>query len=511
MHLTQASRATVLPRPAPRVSRSADGRAAYLAQAEMLASGYSELRARPRLSPPFPSTAFGAGLGGGDGTSLAWDAKSRFSRVSVEQAAEHYRRSAAASAGVEPRTPEKMPEAAAEAAPVSDVVTPPKGLWPGQERQRATLPSRLVADDKGSENVGVPTAVASPQGHAVHIDVEAFDVMKDLPSRPHLGSQPTQGRKSPKAARQQRFQSQPQWQGHQQAAALLRQQIQQRQQQALKASPPLQWKQLPAGDKENCAASFAGEFLEDFSITAPWYGAAAAARSLEKLPHQMRQALLFLRSLPMFPQTSLEGSRPFLLPLRPDEKPKPTLVLDLDETLVHCSRGARSPMADIVRTPDLVVEFDDGAGTGRVFFRPYVNLFLQVAAVNFELVVFTASQQSYADQVINALDPTGTFISGRLYRQHCTEYRGAYFKELGLLGRPLSKTVLVDNSPISVACNQDLGILIRSWYGDLQDQELLSLLSLMEDMRMRAPKEHGGNFDRYLESRYGLREFFQAL
>ncbi|CAE8634800.1 unnamed protein product [Polarella glacialis] len=143
---------------------------------------------------------------------------------------------------------------------------------------------------------------------------------------------------------------------------------------------------------------------------------------------------------------------------------------------------------------------------GRVFFRPYVSLFLEVASKGFELVVFTASQQSYADQVIDALDPTGAFISHRLYRQHCTELRGAFFKELGLLGRPLPKCLLVDNSPISVACNANHGVLIRSWYGERQDQELLFLLELLKDMQ-----GFGGDFDRYLVQRYGVQEFFQAL
>ena len=60
----------------------------------------------------------------------------------------------------------------------------------------------------------------------------------------------------------------------------------------------------------------------------------------------------------------------------------------------------------------------------------------EVVAKTFDVVVFTASQQSYADQVLDVLDPR-KLIAYRLYREHCTEFCGAYFKELGLLGRPL--------------------------------------------------------------------------
>lgn len=244
----------------------------------------------------------------------------------------------------------------------------------------------------------------------------------------------------------------------------------------------------------------------DFTVVSPRLGAAAARRSAEELPVPLRQQLHFIRCLPALPRSELgEGTRPFLPPQAPEAAPKPTLVLDLDETLVHCRRGPRTGGSLV--PPDLVVRFDDPSATvGGVLFRPFVRFFLDAAAKAFELVVFTASQQVYADKVIDALDPTGAHITHRLYRQHCTELRGAFFKELSLLGRPLRHCILVDNSPISVACNPDQCVLIRSWYGDQGDQELVELLSVLQEIR-----GCGGGVDSYLSGRYGLQEFFRAL
>jgi Dullard-like phosphatase family protein len=135
-----------------------------------------------------------------------------------------------------------------------------------------------------------------------------------------------------------------------------------------------------------------------------------------------------------------------------------------------------------------------------------VRRFLEAASRRFEVVIFTASQQSYADKVIDALDPSGLLVAHRLYRGHCTEHRGAFFKDLGHLGRPLARCVLVDNSPISVACNPDNGILIRSWFGDPGDQELADLLNTLEVYRAS-----GRAADRFFACRYGLRGFFGAL
>ncbi|CAE7861333.1 Ctdspl2 [Symbiodinium sp. KB8] len=264
---------------------------------------------------------------------------------------------------------------------------------------------------------------------------------------------------------------------------------------------PDQWRQHQAPLKEEtrqCAAPMGRqskaatcdqveETLRDVRVLSS--GGDTTGWAWQELPEQVRNALRFLRTLPALPHSL--GTRPFLPATWPLEA-KPTLVLDLDETLVHCCRGS-SPV-DIIRPPDLQVEFDDVVGSGRVYYRPFAQIFLEVISRTFEVVIFTASQQSYADQVIDALDPNRAFVAHRLYRQHCTEFHGAYFKELGLLGRSLSKCVLIDNSPVSVACNAENSVLIRSWYGDLADQELLALREVLEDMRHSSTR--GIGFDR---------------
>lgn len=48
------------------------------------------------------------------------------------------------------------------------------------------------------------------------------------------------------------------------------------------------------------------------------------------------------------------------------------------------------------------------------------------------------------------LDPTGDLIRFRLYRQHCMETDdGIYIKDLRVLGCPLDRVLIVDNSVCS--------------------------------------------------------------
>lgn len=67
----------------------------------------------------------------------------------------------------------------------------------------------------------------------------------------------------------------------------------------------------------------------------------------------------------------------------------------------------------------------------------------------YNLIVFTASVQEYADPVIDWLERERKYFSGRYYRQHCTFRNGAYIKDLSQVEPDLSKVMILDNSPMS--------------------------------------------------------------
>jgi CTD small phosphatase-like protein 2 len=62
----------------------------------------------------------------------------------------------------------------------------------------------------------------------------------------------------------------------------------------------------------------------------------------------------------------------------------------------------------------------------------------------YELVIFTAAMQDYADWVLDNLD-TNRIINYRLYRQHAVRNGAVFIKDMSKLGRDLSKVIIVDN------------------------------------------------------------------
>nr|CAB3477696.1 unnamed protein product [Digitaria exilis] len=109
-------------------------------------------------------------------------------------------------------------------------------------------------------------------------------------------------------------------------------------------------------------------------------------------------------------------------------------------------------------------------------------MFLEKVAQMFELVIFTASQRIYAEQLIDRLDPDGKYISRRIYRDSCLFSDGCYTKDLTILGVDLAKVAIVDNTPQVFQLQVDNGIPIKSWFDDPSDQELIELLPFLESL-----------------------------
>ncbi|XP_058093210.1 uncharacterized protein LOC131239499 [Magnolia sinica] len=185
---------------------------------------------------------------------------------------------------------------------------------------------------------------------------------------------------------------------------------------------------------------------------------------------------LFIGNLPEL-SAVVPTFRPMLLPKQTRSCPPTTLVLDLDETLVH-STLEHCEDADFT----FPVNFNFKEHTVYVRCRPHLKDFMERAASLFEIIIFTASQSIYAEQLLNVLDPKRRIFRHRVYRESCVFVEGNYLKDLSVLGRDLARVIIIDNSPQAFGFQVDNGIPIESWFDDRSDQALLSLLPFLETL-----------------------------
>ena len=170
----------------------------------------------------------------------------------------------------------------------------------------------------------------------------------------------------------------------------------------------------------------------------------------------------------------LNNKEELLLPPKEKEfENKKTLILDLDETLVHSS-FTPFEKNDIV----LQVDFEGVIYKIYVLVRPFAKEFLNNVSKYFEVVIFTASIPKYASPLLNILD-TEKNIKHRLYREDCTYINGLFIKDLKRLNRPLKDLIIVDNSPLAYAFNAENGLPIKTWYDNRNDTELNKILPLL--------------------------------
>lgn len=138
-----------------------------------------------------------------------------------------------------------------------------------------------------------------------------------------------------------------------------------------------------------------------------------------------------------------------------------TLILDLDETLIHSmAKGGRMSSGHMVEvklnapigltsSPNTPIIGPQHPILYYVHKRPHCDEFLRKVCQWYKLVVFTASVQEYADPVVDWLEQERKFFQGRYYRQHCTFRNGAYIKDLSSIEPDLSRVAILDNSPMS--------------------------------------------------------------
>ena len=112
--------------------------------------------------------------------------------------------------------------------------------------------------------------------------------------------------------------------------------------------------------------------------------------------------------------------------------------------------------------------------------RPGLTEFLEEMKKNYELIIFTSATNEYADPLLSAIEKDKKFFDYKLYRQHTLIYNNEIVKDISKIGRPLDKTIIVDNLVQNFRLQKENGIMIKAFWGeDVCDNALFELKEIL--------------------------------
>ena len=192
-----------------------------------------------------------------------------------------------------------------------------------------------------------------------------------------------------------------------------------------------------------------------------------------------------------------------------EESFKKIVLFDLDETLTHCIgeiKGDNNKKYKHIVNVTLPSKKKTKIG---INIRPHWKETMELIKEHYHIIIYTASHQSYADAVLNYMDPKKIYTKYRLYRNNCVHAnvggRKFYIKDLDIFDKyyDLKNIVIIDNSVLSFAYHLNNGIPIVPYYDLEEDQELnilgYYLLSIYHYDDLREANKIHIRIDYYLE------------
>lgn len=148
--------------------------------------------------------------------------------------------------------------------------------------------------------------------------------------------------------------------------------------------------------------------------------------------------------------------------IKTPNKKRYSLILDLNETLINLKYSHNSK--------------------GLIRVRPYLYQFLDEVSVNYELILFTGSNQNFVFPIIEVLEKKKKYFDFVFYRQYLVRCGDCYLKDLSKIGRPLDSTIIIDNNPQNFKLHKENGICIKSFWGDNgRDTALFDLIKILNN------------------------------
>ena len=160
---------------------------------------------------------------------------------------------------------------------------------------------------------------------------------------------------------------------------------------------------------------------------------------------------------------------------------KKTLVLDLDETLIHCKTVY---FENVTAT----AKFQAGNREMTLFVskRPNLEEFMSRMAQCYNLVLYTSGLKEYAHTILKLMK-IEYYFSAVFHRGHCQKNdENKFEKDLGIIGINPKSVILLDDSTVHIKNQPSNILLIKGFRGEKDDAELLKIADFLEQLLIKS-------------------------
>ena len=142
---------------------------------------------------------------------------------------------------------------------------------------------------------------------------------------------------------------------------------------------------------------------------------------------------------------------------------KYTLILDLDKTLCYYNNK-----------------------TNEIILRNGIFSFLSSLKPFYEIISFSLESKNVNDYIINMIEQDKKYFEYKFCKEHSILYENILVKDISLIGRDISKIIIVDDDENCFKLNKENGIKIAPFLGlNNNDNKLFELKNILKDIYIK--------------------------